>query len=243
MIPRLIAHRGASIAAPENTLVAFELALGPEAADGVECDVRLTADDVPIVFHDAELDRVTGAPGRVQAMTVKDLSDRRVGGEPIPTLADFAALLAKAPRTIVNVELKPTPRPRELVAAARPHLDALLLRHDVIVSSFDPRTLLALAASPLRLGLIFEDLAALRALPLLGRPAEGPPLDLHPAAALVTAERVAEWKALLPRSELRAWTVDDAAEARRLAALGVAALITNRPGALRVELQAPETPA
>jgi len=236
--PRLIAHRGASHAAPENTLLAFARALDVEAADGLECDVRLSADDVPVVFHDVELMRMTGAPGRVQDRTVKELSDLRAAGEPIPTLATLVAFMASRARTHVNVELKPTARPTALVAAARPHLDALAVRHELVVSSFDPRALLALCPSPLRLALIFEDPSALRALPLLGRP-EGAALDLHPAAALVDPERLAEWKHLLPSSSIRAWTVDDPAMARRLADLGVEVLITNRPGPLRAELGAP----
>jgi glycerophosphoryl diester phosphodiesterase len=59
----LIAHAGASGEAPENTFAAFELALA-EHADGVEADVRLTADGVAIVIHDPRLDRTAGQSGR-----------------------------------------------------------------------------------------------------------------------------------------------------------------------------------
>jgi len=237
----LLAHRGASHAAPENTLAAFDRALDDEGADGIELDVRLSADGVPFVFHDADLARMTGAAGKLEATAAADLESLRVtGGHRIPTLAALADALAGRRRCVVNVELKPCARPRDLVAACLPALGAIAARHALVVSSFDPRALRlvadagAAARGIAQLGLLFDDPSALAALPLL------PPVDLHPAAALVTAEALAAWAARAPGATLRAWTVDDAAEVRRLMALGVRTIITNRPGPLRAELAAPE---
>jgi glycerophosphoryl diester phosphodiesterase len=70
--PLNIGHRGASGDAPENTLAAFELAVR-QAADGIELDVHLSADGVPVVIHDARLDRTTSGSGRVREHSVAAL--------------------------------------------------------------------------------------------------------------------------------------------------------------------------
>jgi glycerophosphoryl diester phosphodiesterase len=68
----IIAHRGASGMAPENTLAAFQLALR-QGADAFELDVRLTGDDVPVVLHDAALDRTTDRSGLLRDLTLAEL--------------------------------------------------------------------------------------------------------------------------------------------------------------------------
>ena len=68
----VIAHRGSSSEAPENTLRAFEAAVG-RGADAIELDVRLTADGAPVVIHDATLDRTTDRTGPVAALTLAEL--------------------------------------------------------------------------------------------------------------------------------------------------------------------------
>lgn len=239
MTPILHAHRGASHAAPENTWRAFERAIA-EGADAIELDVRLTADDVAVVFHDDDLTRMTGIAGRMSATSSASLAGLRAGGEPIPWMSALLELDAPA----LNIELKPTPKPRQLVDAALPTLRAL--RCPVLVSSFDPRVLVMLheALPTLPLALIYEDARALAALRLL------PAVDLHPRHDLVTAESL---PTLLTDGALalRAWTVDDPIEALRLLALrhpldperpAVAALITNRPGPLRAEINALAAP-
>ncbi|MDA1189687.1 MAG: glycerophosphodiester phosphodiesterase family protein [Chloroflexi bacterium] len=74
----LIAHRGASGEAPENTFAAFILALAHQA-DGVEADVRLSSDGVPILIHDPRLDRTAGQPGQVADKDYSDLAPLDVG--------------------------------------------------------------------------------------------------------------------------------------------------------------------
>lgn len=76
--PLIIAHRGSSYAAPENTIAAFELAI-EEGADGIEMDVRVTADGIPVVFHDATLKRMTGRDIWVSEVDHSDLSRVRPG--------------------------------------------------------------------------------------------------------------------------------------------------------------------
>ena len=102
--PLLIAHRGASAEKPENTLGAFRraLALG---VDGIELDVRVTRDGVPVVFHDASLRRLTGEPGRIATRTSRELKTLRVlGAGSIPRLAAVLSLVRG--RAILQIELK-----------------------------------------------------------------------------------------------------------------------------------------
>jgi len=84
--PAIIAHRGASASAPENTLSSFYLAVDQEAA-AIELDVRLSSDGWPVVIHDATVDRTTNGQGAVSKLTVKELQSLDAGdGGPVPTL-------------------------------------------------------------------------------------------------------------------------------------------------------------
>ncbi|MFL6273667.1 MAG: glycerophosphodiester phosphodiesterase [Blastocatellia bacterium] len=87
----IIAHRGASGLAPENTMAAFRLAIGL-GADGFELDVQLSADRLPVVIHDARLTRTTDHMGAVAALTAAELAACDAGGW-------FARRLARRPRT------------------------------------------------------------------------------------------------------------------------------------------------
>ena len=104
-IPLIIAHRGASAHAPENTIAAIAAAIDA-GADGVEFDVRLSGDGVPVVFHDADLARIAGRHERIRDLSAEDLANVDVGKwfaekrgrsgfevEMIPTLAKVVELL------------------------------------------------------------------------------------------------------------------------------------------------------
>jgi len=241
----LIAHRGASRVSPENTLHAFAQALA-DGADGLECDLRLSLDGEPIIFHDADLMRLTGHHGQFAEKPWSELRHLTIRGagegapHTIPHLRDLVALVAQrpstSPRLIINVELKPIKAHLPLVTACRPHLEALARSSDLVLSSFDPRVLAAFAVVPLsgphRLGLLFEDLNGLAALRFLPTAV----YDLHPEASLLTDATHAAWSS--PGRRFRAWTVDDPIVARRLLTLDpTIALITNRPGPLAAELE------
>ena len=114
-IPHLIAHRGYAKHYPENTLVALEAALKVGACY-VEFDVQLTADGVPVVYHDDTLQRTTGIDQRLLSMTAEQLKGlyanetARLGDKftdvAIPTLAEAVALLKKWPHATAFVEVK-----------------------------------------------------------------------------------------------------------------------------------------
>ena len=113
--PRWVAHRGAGKLAPENTLAAFRLG----AAHGwrmFECDVKLSADGVPFLLHDATLERTTNGNGTAGALTWPTLETLDAGswhsptyhGEPLPTLEAVASFCLDHGYAL-NIEIKPTP--------------------------------------------------------------------------------------------------------------------------------------
>lgn len=113
-LPQVIAHRGASGYAPENTLAAFAKAK-KMGADMVEFDVMLTKDGHPIVMHDDDLRRTCNARGRVDQLTLDELKvvyanrgyTQHYPNEKIPTLKEVMDLLAEL-RLNANIEIKPT---------------------------------------------------------------------------------------------------------------------------------------
>ena len=227
--PLIIGHRGAA-GAPENTLAAFLLAL-EQNADGIELDVQLCADGVPVIIHDDTVDRTCDGTGRVADLTLDELRTLAIaGGHHVPTLDDLFAALGR--RTLYNVELKVSGiHETGLAAAVADCIERHGVGDRVLVSSFNP---LAVRAARRRLprSIPVAHLREQRAARLFHAfvPAEAD----HPAAGLVDASLVA-W-ARRRGLRVNVWTVDDPAEARRLIGLGVHGIITNRPGALRAAL-------
>jgi len=119
---RIVAHRGASGDAPENTLAAFHLAW-EQGADAIETDLRLTADGAIVAFHDDTLQRIAADPRRVDTLTLEELQSFDAGSwrhpcfaaERIPTLDTVAATVP--PDKSLVLELKGTPDLAEAVAA------------------------------------------------------------------------------------------------------------------------------
>jgi glycerophosphoryl diester phosphodiesterase len=141
----LIAHRGSSGVAPENTLTAFHRAVH-DGADMIELDVRLSADGVPVVIHDRRLFRTTGIRGKVREWAASDLEeldagswfDRSYAGEGIPRLATVLRLLPA--KVGLNVEVK-TDGDRRRRAMMMEKLGNVLSsaagKRALLVSSFD----------------------------------------------------------------------------------------------------------
>ena len=224
--PRIWAHRGASAHAPENTLAAFELAK-TAGADGIELDVMLDRDGTVVVFHDHELTRLCGRPGRMEDLGVSARKELRVQGECVPTLAEVFDMLGDLE---INVEIKVerAGRAARLVEAAANVIRQSGRADQVLVSSFDPVALIqfhrympdiALAylfakeqALPIRRGWVSQWIGA---------------SVVHPDHRLCTEQRVKAWHtAGMP---INAWTVDDADELRRLNDVGVDGVFTNDP--------------
>jgi len=148
--PRVIAHRGFSGVAPENTMAAFQKAIDV-GADMFELDVLLSQDGHVVVIHDETLDRTTDGEGPVAARTLSELKVLDAGswfaadfaGERIPTLAETLEL-AKG-RILVNIEIKTeavTDRAQGgIVDKALAIVRRLDMMDEIVISSFDPRAL------------------------------------------------------------------------------------------------------
>jgi glycerophosphoryl diester phosphodiesterase len=231
-LPRWIAHRGAGKLAPENTLAAFRLG-AQHGWRAFECDVKLSADDVPFLLHDATLERTTNGHGIGGEHRWAELSRLDAGGWHGPAWAGepLASLQAVARYLIANgfaldLEIKPTPgserRTGEVVAAVVQRLwpeQAL----QPLLSSFEPEALAGARAAAPQLA---------RAL-LIDRPAAGAvglARELG-CVALIAEHRLMD-AALLRRTHdtgLRAlvYTVNDEATARARIALGVDGIVTD----------------
>lgn len=228
--PLIIGHRGASADAPENTLAAFALAQA-QGADGIEFDVQLSADGWPVVIHDSQLARTTNGQGLVQQFTLAQLQELDAGeGQSIPTLDELFETLG--PNFLYNVELKTAVlRDTGLAAAVADRIQAHHLERQTVVSSFNPLAVrwarrhltrsTWVAHLSYKSGLKYKYLLASSQ-------------AVHPYYRLVDANYMAWAQKMGWR--VHVWTVDDLAEAQRLADLGVHAIITNQPKRIRENL-------
>ncbi len=217
---------------PENTIEAFARAYA-EGARAIELDVRASADGVAVVFHDRDLARLTLSrdPRRVDDLAVPALRAIDLGGGVrIPRLLDALAW-ARERGVAVNVELKYDVPSRAAVARAAVAAVASV-PGDVLFSSFDPLLLaMAAALAPRVPRALLTHAGQARWADVLQETAR-PPITaaLHVERAQVDAAAVRRYA----RRGLRVgvWTVNDAADARALADMGVASIITDRPGAI-----------
>lgn len=217
--PLVLGHRGAPLDAPENTIAGFALALAA-GADGVELDVQLSADGVPVVIHDDTLRRTTGARGRLDRLAWRRISGLRTGGEPVPSL-EQAAVWAAATGAWLNVEIKA----RGAAAATLAVLERAGLTERVIVSSFHPSEVREVGRLDPRASryLLLErwDAASLSSVEACG--AGGVCLRVDAASDEVLAELDAIGLPVV------VWTADDPGRLSELLRSRVRAVITNRP--------------
>lgn len=242
--PRVYAHRGGCALGPENTIAAFDIGLA-SGADGLELDVHLSADGVPVVIHDPTLDRTTGATGPVAARTADELARVDAGcrfkdgqGRPsfrgrgigVPTLAE---VLGRYPEVPLIIEIKVDTE--DCGARVARAVSAAGASDRVCLAGFGRRsargarqTLPATATSACH--------AEVRA--ALHRSWVGWPVGRPPFQAYQVPER-AGWLRVVSRRFIRrahrsgcvveVWVVDEPAGMERLLAWGVDGLISDRP--------------
>jgi glycerophosphoryl diester phosphodiesterase len=228
----VVAHRGASVEKPENTLEAFEAAI-EAGADAVEFDVRMTADGHAVVMHDPDVSRTTEGSGIVPEMTLDEI--RRLG---VPTLEQV--LRCVSGRAAADIEIKNAPDEPGYTPDSEPAVDATLSALDevgfsspVIVSSFNPRSIAhSRALRPdVPTGLLtWFDVDADDALTQAS--GQGHPWILPFVTKVLEAgdgfgDRVHDAGAVLG-----VWIADDPETARRLFELGADAVATNDPRAV-----------
>jgi glycerophosphoryl diester phosphodiesterase len=241
-MPLIIAHRGDSANAPENTLAAFRLAY-ENGADGIELDAMLSADQRLVVIHDDTLDRTSNGHGKVGEMPLTALRELDAGtwfspkfkGEPIPLLDEVFTELGG--KFLINIELKnyKTPKdqlPELVVTLVKKHA----LSDSVLLSSFNARNILrAKSLAPeIRTGLL--TLPGLLGLPMrgfLGRRYGAD--DLHPYYRDVSAKMVQTRH--LKGQKVNVWTVDAPNDLRRMQSCGVDMIICNDPAYARQILE------
>lgn len=232
--PVIFAHRGASVHAPENTIAAFEMAL-EQGADGIELDVKLSADGEVVVIHDPTVDRTTGAHGRVKDMTFADLRALDAGsffsakfqGERIPALGEVFEAVGK--RTFINVELTNYNTPRDhLVESVCMLVKKFGMQKRVLFSSFLPANL---SNTRNYLSEVPTGLLALNGIlglwPRSFGFAFGRYEALHPNLKNATQQQIYFVHRLNKR--VHVWTVNEEADLRRLFRWGVDGVFTDDP--------------
>jgi len=236
--PAVIAHRGSSAHAPENTLTAFELAITHQA-DAIEMDARLTADGYVVLFHDRTLQNLTDGSGKIEDHTLQEIQDLRIitsrhNSQPdhvIPTLDETLAAFGQ--KILINVELKhfgihPSRLPQKIINLVNKYD----LEDRVLLSSFHPLALLSpqKRKPPLATGLLIKYpyhrsvigklFSALMTYDSLHLPAE------HTSAEVVRDLQQTGKKVF-------AYTVNDPDHIRQLARLGIDGFFTDDPLAAR----------
>ncbi len=235
-VPLIYGHRGASAYAPENTLAAFRLALN-QGADGVELDVTLSADEIPVVIHDDTVDRTTDGTGRVDRLTLAELKrldasapgrfGNEFAGERIPSLDEVFLALPKF--ALINVELKRDTSPgRQLAAEVVALVRAYGLGARVWFSSFfyDNLRRIKQLAPNLPVGLLYAPDDPLRMLWAWLCPGVQAQAH-HPYYRLAQSLTLRWWRWRGYR--VNVWTVNAEPDLRRVMELGVNGIITNYP--------------
>jgi len=247
--PLIIGHSGASALAPENTLASFKRALEDGAA-GVELDVRLCSDGVPVVIHDATLRRTGLCEGVVAKITSAELGQTDVGSwfnfnHPLPARAEYSRQVVPTLDQVfdlfrdaekIYVEMKTDKAEDdyvELAAAVAQLIDDQDLSSRVVVVSFNLKGLAEIKRidTSIATGALFEPrrnpVKVFRRHPMITAAIEcgAEQILLHRSIVTQRLVNLAGENNLLPV----VWTVDDPKWIRRLTDLGIHAVITNNP--------------
>jgi glycerophosphoryl diester phosphodiesterase len=240
----IIGHRGASAVAPENTMAAFREAIAV-GADGIEFDVRLTRDGVPVVIHDSTLRRTGSLPHRIADLTWAEVSKVDVGSwfkgsfvnETVPSLAELFTLFQSNNSTLyLEMKSDSAADQRPLAEACVRAINDHSLKERVIVECFqlpalkivkeiDPEIkTVALFEPSFTNPSVLSDQRIINQATGVGASA----LALHHRLARASLVQKAKAGGL----HVAVWTVDDPAWIERARATGIDALITNDPAAM-----------
>jgi glycerophosphoryl diester phosphodiesterase len=239
--PLVIAHRGASLIAPENTLIAFRMA-AELGADAVELDAKLTTDGHVVVHHDKTLNRTTDGTGPLSVRTLEELQrldagshlDTKYAGERIPTLKQVFQDIGG--RLLINVELTNYAHPFDnLPEVVVQMVDEFDLMRQVLISSFNPIALIRTKrlAPEIALGLLVMArepgwfIAFFRS--------TIPHQAYHPSFPMVHEQLIRREHTLGHR--VNVWTVNDEDQIQDMLKMGVDGVITDAPDLAREVVQ------
>jgi glycerophosphoryl diester phosphodiesterase len=245
----IMAHRGASADAPENTISSFKLGYA-QGADADELDIHLTKDGKLIVSHDPNTKRTAGVDKKIVDQTFDELRKLDVGNwgkwagkgftEKLPSLDEVMALVPKDRKLLIEIKTHTEIMPALVEAINKSPLSA----KQTIFISFQYDVIEAVKKQyPDRLAFWLHDYKKDK------KTGEFPKLDDVIAKAKAAKADGLDLNFNFPLDaknvkkikdaglQIHVWTVDDAAKARELAKAGVDSITTNRPGALRKELQ------
>lgn len=244
----IVAHRGASHDAPENTLAAFLLAW-EQGADAIEGDFRLTGDGKIVCIHDETTERVADRTLTVAESSLEDLSKLDVGswrdprwkGERIPTLAEVLGIVPDGKRILIEIKCGP-----EILGPLKETLATSGLRPDqTVVIAFDADVIAQTKRELPRLKALWitdfeEDEETGTCKPSVGEilaelrrvGADGVDCRAH-----AVVDRDFAGKLRRARLELHVWTINEGSEAIRFQELGVDSVTTDRPALLKQKLR------
>jgi glycerophosphoryl diester phosphodiesterase len=230
--PLVVAHRGASVEEPENTIEAFEAAIDA-GADAVEFDVRMTADGHAVVMHDPDVSRTTDGQGLVSEMTLEEI--RKLA---VPTVEDVLECLSG--RAAADIEIKNLPGEPDFTPDREPAVEAILdaleavgFPGQVIVSSFNPASIAhSRALRPdVPTGLLTEYEVDAEEAMTRAAAQEHPWVLPFVSRVLDAGDRFAD-RVHRGGALLGVWIADDPETARTLFKIGADAVATNDPRAI-----------
>lgn len=235
--PVIIAHRGSSFAAPENTVAAAKLAW-QQNADAVECDIYLSKDNRVVVMHDSNTKRTTGQDHKIAETNSEMLRTLDAGswkneqyrGEKIPFLEEIIATVPEGKKLVIEIKCG-----IEVLPALKAVVNKSGKKKQLVFIAFGWETIqatkklfpknecfwLSSSAADVQAKLNEKDIRKLDGINL---------------GSKIIDEKIA-LQAKSKKLDLLAWTVDDPQEAKRLATLGVKAITTNKPDMIREILE------
>jgi len=235
--PLVIAHRGASLQAPENTLRAFCLA-ADLGADAIEMDAKLSADKRVVIHHDLTLERTTNGKGRVSSLRLSELKrldagikfDISCSEERIPTLEEVIEVVGD--RLLLNIELTNYASPFDnLPEVVIDIIRKFGIQRKVLISSFNPIALIRVRriASDMMCGLLLKSSEPKWMRKLFRHVVTYE--AIHPGYDLI--DKAFMQKSIASGELVNTWTVNNREQIVELLELGINGIITDDPGLVR----------
>ncbi len=230
----IIAHRGFSSIAPENTLFSFELAIA-RGASSIEFDIQLSADSVPVIFHDAILERITGVSGKVRDKNLSQLQTLDTGkwfgaeflGQKIPTLKEALNILKNVDK-FLYFDVKPHCEWSDSeVASFVNTLNDAGIKEKCVITSFSDRFLgqVRRLSDGLAIGHIVANLEAYKTQLVKAVAHQDSLISSQYRILLENPALIAESRS--QGVDIVAWTVDDRSDMQKLVDLGITRIVTN----------------